>query len=74
VRRSDAGRRTADAPPARVAQLDGALAAEQDDAAPAGEHGDVACGADRRRQILHGSRATARQAHEGQRAEREACA
>jgi hypothetical protein len=74
VRRSDAGRSAADAPPARVAQLDGALACEQDDAAPAGERGDVARRPDRWRQLAHRSRATARRAREDQGGEREACA
>lgn len=74
VRRSDAGRRAADAPPARVAQLDGALASEQDDAAPAGEHGDLARWADRLRQPAYRSRTAGRHAHEDQGGEREACA
>jgi hypothetical protein len=73
VRRPDAGRRAAEAPSARVAQLAGALASEEDDAAPAGERGDLARGADRRRQLVHGSRATRRHAGEDQGGKRKAC-
>jgi len=74
VRRPDAGRRAADAPAARVAQLEDTLASEEDDAAASGERGDLARGAARRRQLVHGSRATGRHAREGQGGEREACA
>jgi hypothetical protein len=74
VRRPDAGRRAADGPSARVAQLQDALASEEDDATPARERGDLTRGAGRRRQLVHGGRATGRHAREDEGGEREACA
>jgi hypothetical protein len=74
VRRPDAGRRAADAPAARVVQLEDALASQEDDAAACGERGGLARGADGRWQLVHGSRATGRHAREDQGGERKACA
>jgi hypothetical protein len=59
-----AGRRTADAPPANVAQLDHPLATEEDDAAAIGEVGHRARRPSRRRQLAHGGRAAAGQPQE----------
>jgi hypothetical protein len=59
VRRAHAGRRTPDGPTARVAQLDDALAAQQDHAAPARQRGHVARRAGRRRQLADRRRAAA---------------
>jgi hypothetical protein len=59
VRRPDAGRRAADEPAARVAQLEHALAAEEDDAAPTGQRRGLARGTDGRRQLVHARRAAA---------------
>jgi hypothetical protein len=59
VRRPDAGWRAADEPAARVAQVEHALAAEEDDAAPAGQRRDPSPGTDRRRQLVHARRAAA---------------
>jgi hypothetical protein len=61
VRRPDAGRRAAQAPSARVAQLEDALAAEEDDAASTAEPGDLTPGAGRRGEPVDGRRATARE-------------
>jgi hypothetical protein len=73
VRGPDAGRSAAEQPPACVAQLEHALAAEQDDAAPAQERRDLASRTDRRGKLLRRSRAAAeqhrRRGQEQQRAE-----
>lgn len=65
VRRPDARRRSSHDASGRVAQLDDALAAEQDHAAPACEGGDVTRGALGRGQVRHTGRAAP-----GERAER----
>jgi hypothetical protein len=57
VRGADARGSTGDDPPARVAQLDGALAAEQHHAASAGQLGDVAGRSRGRRELRHAGRA-----------------
>jgi hypothetical protein len=59
VRRADAGRRAAEHTAARVAQLEHASAAEEDDAAPSGQRRDLARGPGRRRQLVHARRAAA---------------
>jgi hypothetical protein len=61
VRRPDAGGRAAQAPSARVAQLEHALAAEEHDAASTTQPCHLTRGAGRRRQPLHGGRAAARE-------------
>jgi hypothetical protein len=59
VRRADAGRGVAEEPAARVAQLEHARAAEEDDAASTGQRRDLACGAYGRRQLADTRRAAA---------------
>jgi hypothetical protein len=61
VRGTDASGRAAEDPSARVAQLERALAPEQDDAAPAGERSDLARRADRRRELIDARRSAAGQ-------------
>jgi hypothetical protein len=60
VRRPNARGRAAQAPSARVAQLEHALAAEEHDGAPATERSDLTREAGRRRQPVAGRRAAAR--------------
>jgi hypothetical protein len=61
VRRPNARGRAAQAPSARVAQLEHALAAEEHDGAPTTERGDLTRGAGSRRQPVDGRRAAARE-------------
>jgi hypothetical protein len=57
VRGADAGGRATEHPPAPVAQLEHALAAEEHDAAPVRERRDLASRTDRRGKLLRRSRA-----------------
>jgi hypothetical protein len=59
VRRADAGRRAAEEPAVRVAQLEHALAAEEHGAAPTGQRRDLSPSTDGRRQPVHARRAAA---------------
>jgi hypothetical protein len=66
VRRADAGRRAAEAPPASVPQLENALAAEQRHRAAPRQGGHVSGGAGRRRQPSDAGRSAAGERPDGE--------